>query len=213
MPFPMTCRWLRSAALHRIQFRTCCFVPMSYFYSETNQWLQIWAKRWALLWSAITSGLFHLNFHFTWKKLWLVTAWHLQSIKTFLTVELSQYHKRGSTFSSSKQVAACSDCQYPVFVLASLPAQAVAERCPKSLANNFAVKSFDSLVDLNSFREWLALIARQLAQVGRGLNLDSNLNIVAWPMGCTLVVDNIEDFSALKPQYKVQWTVWSFNSF
>ena len=28
----------RSAALHRIQFGTCCFVPVSYFYSETNHW-------------------------------------------------------------------------------------------------------------------------------------------------------------------------------
>ena len=28
----------RSAALHRIRFRTCCFVPVSYFYSETHEW-------------------------------------------------------------------------------------------------------------------------------------------------------------------------------
>ena len=28
----------RPAALHRIQFGTCYFVPMSYFYSETNEW-------------------------------------------------------------------------------------------------------------------------------------------------------------------------------
>ena len=42
-PFPQTgCRF-RPAALHRIRFGTCSFVPMSYFYSETNhhrhQWL------------------------------------------------------------------------------------------------------------------------------------------------------------------------------
>ena len=29
-------RRFRPAALHRIQFGTCSFVPMSYFYSETN---------------------------------------------------------------------------------------------------------------------------------------------------------------------------------
>ena len=29
----------------------------------------------------------------------IVAAWYLQSIKTFLTVELSQYSKSGSTFS------------------------------------------------------------------------------------------------------------------
>ena len=40
MPFPRTAwtgRRLRSAALHRIRFGTCGFVPMSYFYSVTNE--------------------------------------------------------------------------------------------------------------------------------------------------------------------------------
>ena len=50
------------------------------------------------------------TFYFTWKKKWLVAAWNLQSIKTLLTLELSQYLKSGSMFSSSKQVAALSDC-------------------------------------------------------------------------------------------------------
>ena len=44
MPFLRTCHWLRSAALHRIQFGTCCFGPMSYFYSQTNEWSKDWAK-------------------------------------------------------------------------------------------------------------------------------------------------------------------------
>ena len=35
---------------------------------------------------------------------WLITGRNLQSIKTFLTCELSQYSKRGSTFSSNKPV-------------------------------------------------------------------------------------------------------------
>ena len=34
-PFPQAGRRLRSAALLRIWLGTCCFVPMSYFYSET----------------------------------------------------------------------------------------------------------------------------------------------------------------------------------
>ena len=34
--FPRAGRRFRSAALHRIRFGTCCFVLMSYFYSETN---------------------------------------------------------------------------------------------------------------------------------------------------------------------------------
>ena len=54
-----------------------------------------------LLWSATTSCQFHQNFHFTWKKTkWLVAAQNLQSIKTLLTLELSQYRKSGSTFST-----------------------------------------------------------------------------------------------------------------
>ena len=44
------------------------------------------------------------------KKKWLVAGRYLQSINTFLTVELSHYRKSGSTFSSSEPVAARSDC-------------------------------------------------------------------------------------------------------
>ena len=35
-PFLQAGRRFRSAALHRIRFGTCCFVLMSYVYSETN---------------------------------------------------------------------------------------------------------------------------------------------------------------------------------
>ena len=52
-PFPRAGRWFRSAALHRFQFSTCCFIPMSYVYSETgetNEWSKDWTKQWALLW-------------------------------------------------------------------------------------------------------------------------------------------------------------------
>ena len=68
-PFPRAGRRLRSAALHRIRFGTCCFVPISYFYSETNEWSKDWVKWWGQLWSATTSCQFHRNFHFTWKKM------------------------------------------------------------------------------------------------------------------------------------------------
>ena len=124
-PFPRTGRRYRPAALHRIRFGTWGFVPMSYFNSETNEWSKDWAKRWARLWLAATSRQFHRNFkfHFTWKTNWLVAArydvaistkytYTLQSTKTvtYLTVELSQYNKSGSTFSSSEQVVTRSDC-------------------------------------------------------------------------------------------------------
>ena len=36
--FPRTGHQFRPAALHRIRFGTYGFVPMSYFYSETNKW-------------------------------------------------------------------------------------------------------------------------------------------------------------------------------
>ena len=95
-PFSRTGCWFRSAALHRIRFGTCCFVAMSYFYSETNDWLKDGTKPWAQLWSATTplKNKFHRKIKSHQKKTWLVTAGYLQSIKTFLTQELSQYHKR-----------------------------------------------------------------------------------------------------------------------
>ena len=92
------------------------------FYSETKDQLKDWAKQWALLWSATTSSQFCWKIHLTQKMEWLVAARNLQSIKTFLTLELSQYIKSGSMFSSS---ASCcpqrllQTLKHPVFVLAS----------------------------------------------------------------------------------------------
>ena len=66
----------------------------------------------------------------------VVTAQYLQSIKTFLTLELSRYRKSGSTFSSSEQVAARRDCCRLGNALCLCspvrPAPAVPERGPKS---------------------------------------------------------------------------------
>ena len=63
-------------------------------------------------------------------------------IKTLSTLKVSQYRKIGSMISSSKPVAACSDCRRlrNALCLCSpvLPAQAEQERCPKSLAVDFA---------------------------------------------------------------------------
>ena len=81
----------------------------------------------------------------------IVAAWYLQSIKTFLTVELSQYSKSGSTFSSSEPVVASRDCSRLGYSLCLClpvrPAQTVLEHCPKSLAIDFAVKTFDCLLE------------------------------------------------------------------
>ena len=91
------------------------------------------------------------SFHMKKKLIGLVAAQYLQSIKAFLTLKLSQYRKSGSTFSSSEPVAARSDCRRLGNALCLCspvrPAQAVPERGPKSLAIDFAVKSFDCLLE------------------------------------------------------------------
>ena len=70
--------------------------------------------------------------------MWLIAAQYLQSIKTFFALELSQYSKSGSIFSSSEPVAASSDCSQLGntlrLCLPILPAHAVPESNPKSLA-------------------------------------------------------------------------------
>ena len=77
--FLQTGRWFRSAALqclHRIQFGTCGFVPVSKFYSETNEWSKNWAKLWVLLWSATSSPKFNQKFHFTCYSLLPISTKH-----------------------------------------------------------------------------------------------------------------------------------------
>ena len=70
---------------------------------------------------------------------------NLQSIKNLLTLELSQYHKSGSVFSSSEPVAASSAvflklaCCCQQRLLPSTVAQAELESCPKSLAVDFVL--------------------------------------------------------------------------
>ena len=68
--------------------------------------INTWAEKCVRLWWVTTSRWFYRKFHFTWEKKWLVTARNLQSIKTFVTLGLSQYSKSGSTFPSSELVAA-----------------------------------------------------------------------------------------------------------
>ena len=62
-PFPRRGRRLRSAALHRIRFGTCGFVPMWYFYSEANNDRKIEQKQCALLWLATISRQFRRKLH------------------------------------------------------------------------------------------------------------------------------------------------------
>ena len=105
-PFPWGGRLFRSAALHRIHIRTCSFVVI---FLLRYQWMierlskemgtALVSNREQLLANSIK------NFISDKKTKWLVAALNLQSIETFLTLELSQYSKSGSMFSSSKPVA------------------------------------------------------------------------------------------------------------
>ena len=78
----LTGRQQYKATLHRIWFGTCGFVPMSYFYSETNER----SKQWALLCSITTSRQYHRKFHFTWQKSDSSLLKIYKSIKTFFGV-------------------------------------------------------------------------------------------------------------------------------
>ena len=121
------------------------------------------------------------KFHFTWKKKWLVAAQNLQSIKTLLALEVSQYRKSGSImmFSLSKPVAARSDCRLLenalCLCLPVRPAQAEPESGPKSLAVDLPSKP--SITFWNSLR-------RDCQMTCRGSNLDPKLNCATWPMSC-----------------------------
>ena len=117
-------------------------------------------------------------------KKWLVCKLSLpdiyKALKPILTLELSQYHKIGCTFSSSQLVAASrfKNTLTWLCVCACLSNQPkrVNECCLKSLAIDFALKTFDCLLQYNS-----------------------NLNSAAWPLSCS-------DFlqPAPKTQKKVQ---------
>ena len=114
--------------------RFCSYVK---FYSETSEWSRDWA---ALVGNNLSPIPLKFSFHMKKK---IVRARYLQSIKTFLTLELSQYRKSGSKFSSSEPVAARCDCSRLGSALCLCspvrPAQAVPERGPKSMAIDFAL--------------------------------------------------------------------------
>ena len=83
----------------------------------------------------------------------IVVARYLQSIKSYLTHEPSQYPSRKSegTLSSNEPVAARRDCCLLGNALCLCspvrPAHAVPERGPKSSAIDFSVKNFDYLME------------------------------------------------------------------
>ena len=145
MPFHRTGSQFRPAALYMIRFGTCCFVPMSYIYSETliETLSKSYGRCFDRHWLSNNVSPIPSTFSFYMKKKGFVAARNLQSIRTLLMLEPSHYSKNGSMFSSSKKVAVSSDCSWlgnalclcsPVW-----PAQAEQESAPKNLTINFAL--------------------------------------------------------------------------
>ena len=103
--FSLTGRQFRSAALHSIQFRTCSFVPLPYFYSDSEEQRMLAILSEVMRVVSVTSYREvhkYSWFNFTWKQIPscdVITAQKLQSIRPFLTLKLSQYCKSGSIFS------------------------------------------------------------------------------------------------------------------
>ena len=130
-PFSFTGHQFRPAVLHWSQLGTGWIVqvPMSYFYSETNEWSKDWVKLWALLWLVTISGkLKWKSISCHWQKITKHQNLFLQAFDSKPTqLRLSQhscyYSKSGNMFSSSEPVAAYSDCSRlencPVLMLAS----------------------------------------------------------------------------------------------
>ena len=87
-------------------------IPMPYFNPETTWNRYSWkiekSDECDFDWQLFANPIENLISHE--RKKWIVTAWNLQCVKTILTLELSQYSKSGSMFSSSKLVAVTA-CQ------------------------------------------------------------------------------------------------------
>ena len=122
---------------------------------------------------------------------------------TFLTLELSQYHKSGSTFFLRRAlpVAASSCCN----LLRKYPCVCAWPSDQPKLYRSTASKAWPFIL------HWKLLLPSGIA-FGKGLNLDSNLksgqadsklNSAAWSTSCKWFI------SSEIPEY----TVWSLNSF
>ena len=144
----------------------------------------------------------HQKFHFTWKTKfvvttcqWVVPARNLQIIENFLTLESSQYHKSGSTFSSSKPVtqAACSNCsRFGNTLLAHLTSRT----CACQRAWPLILKSKTSIFFWNSLWEWLP-------DDRQGLDLGLKLEI------CSLSDCHMTSLTCRGPNLDSTWTLLS----
>ena len=124
---------------------------------------------------------------------WLVPARNLQIIENFLTLESSQYHKSGSTFSSSKPVTACSNCsRFGNTLLAHLTSRT----CACQRAWPLILKSKTSIFFWNSLWEWLP-------DDRQGLDLGLKLEI------CSLSDCHMTSLTCRGPNLDSTWTLLS----
>ena len=154
LPFSRTGERVNFAVLYRIWFGTYLSVPMPYFYSETNEWSKHWAKQRSLLWSVTCSRKFHWKFRFRWEKTSVVTQPHasrskFSRIKSALQEWWHFFLKRAC--SGQQWLLPTRKCS--VFILTCQTKLCLPERCPKSLATEFAVKP--SIIFWNSLWKWL----------------------------------------------------------
>ena len=192
-PFPLTGRWLRSAALHRIRLGTCGIVPMLYVYSETNEIEWMIESLSEAMGAAFVGNKFSgipSKFSFHMKKKWLSAARNLQSIKTFLTLELrltsywviiARVVACFPQASLSLPAATAADSETLVFVpeLARLTRPSSAGERFQELGCWFGPLNLDYLLEQPSER-----LPDDLQAQCRDSNLDSNLNSAAWPTSC-----------------------------
>ena len=186
-PFSRAGRRFGSAALSRIRFRKCGFVPMSYFYSETNGWLG--SKKIERSDGRCFGRQQHLanfieNFISREKKVTRIGPKFTKHKNLFdsRTVSVSQEWSRIACFpQASRSLPAVTASlpptwKCPVFVPARLTRPSCAGARPQEFCNWLCCQNL-----------WLSsgiAFGSDCQMTSRGLNLDSNLNSSAWPTGC-----------------------------
>ena len=120
-PFPQTGHWYRPAALHRIRLGTCGFVPnnfLCHIFAQRRMYVIFLLRdEWMIerFSEAMGDALVGNNFlQILWKFHFTRDSTSDSSLpeicKALKSLEMSQYCKSGSMFSSSEPIAASSDC-------------------------------------------------------------------------------------------------------
>ena len=173
-PFSRTGRWFRSAALHRIRFRTCCFFLIFFAQKPMNDLKFERSNEHGLVGNNFSSITSKISFHI--KKFLQPEIY--TALKLFLNLEQSQHRKSGSTISSSEPVAACSDCSRLGNALClsrpSDPPKLCRSAAPRAkpllFQSNPLITFCDSLANLGlgEIARWPAGLERELCRLTNG---------------------------------------------